>query len=674
MKTKSWWCAALVAVLCIVVAYRAPAPITTGPNSGGSGSGGPPTGAAGGGLTGTYPNPTLANPLAVNNAGAITNIPLADGGATIVIDGQTVSAWGSSNKMNPTSSRSLIIVNGTAGATGYNNGGDAQVAVINYSTNVTDSGGGIGPAVMGGDDGSGKASIFSSVGGPMLVYEPTNRYEALAPGNGYIVFNSYPAAKAQRGFGLSSPGYPNSASGDAWNFFGFYMDTANGLARFPLINASSAGLNEPASVVYQITISVAVGVAPANWNVTPTIYSNNGVLFTSYTNNLSGGTGPWMVSSSLGAPAASGIFTKIQGTGDATITFSASSVLRSYAGDAFTINPNGNVGAFSNIFATNGTFTTTKTHANTAGSPVPQFAQNPSTVDFDNGALSQNGMTVYVTRGGTILGFGSSSHHNLSMFTSGQGWNTGTSVAVGDDDLDDLQNFGQSTLEVHGSLGTIVTNVAGNKTLGMQDSVVIVKASGVAIITLPDSTSHCKGREYVIVNDGTTNVTLNTTSSQTIGNSVTVTSITLLPGQYIAVNSDGANWKQFGGNVNQPIVIAQHYGGSGTSPTVVTNAGAGSPGATVTLDATASDFSGIVTLVTGTAPATNSNIFTITFNKPYSTQPHFVWSFSGDNNVQGSVTNIPMYVGGTTNAFSFQSQTIALQAATTYRYTYIVSQ
>lgn len=116
-------------------------------------------------------------------------------------------------------------------------------------------------------------------------------------------------------------------------------------------------------------------------------------------------------------------------------------------------------------------------------------------------------------------------------------------VTIGDSRMTNLNNTGQNTLWVQGSIGTAVSNVAGNLTLAVNHSTVIVKANGVAAITLPSAASFASGRQYQIVNDGTTNVTLLTTSSQTIGNNSTQISNTIVPGQALQVQGDTANWK-----------------------------------------------------------------------------------------------------------------------------------
>lgn len=474
------------------------------------------------------------------NGSGLTNVSLADGG----LNGN----WGSPTGMNPANNtQPIMYVHGHSA--GYANGGDSQIAVVNFSTNAFDSGSGIGPAVMGGDDGTGKASIFSLVGGPMLVSEQTNRAESLAPGTGYIVHNAFAASKAQVGFGLSSPGY--GSTGETWNHFGLFFDTANGFMRFPLGGSASGGMVQPASVTYQLTVS-GVTVNPGNGvSGTFSVYSNNANWFTSYSNNISGGAGPWMVVGSFGAPAASGIMTKIQGPGDATITFSAYSVLRSYAGDAMSVNPNGNVSISGTNTATNGFVTKSSFQTlqiNTAANGVNPFSTS-SNITFQGANAS--GFLVQDTGGVESVSMGTRGHYAGSA-NSGSGgdlWYSFPTADDGGDELADFNNRGNNTRTVHGRFGTYPTNYAGNKTLGILDSTVIVKANGVAVITLPDATSHAKGAQYQVLNDGTTNVTLATTGGQTIGNNSTLTSITIGPGQFMNVQGNTLNWNQIGGSI-----------------------------------------------------------------------------------------------------------------------------
>jgi len=194
-----------------------------------------------------------------------------------------------------------------------------------------------------------------------------------------------------------------------------------------------------------------------------------------------------------------------------------------------------------------GNYTTQKPFSGVNGDNP--FASS-NTISFRAGA--DNGFTVN-SNGNVVIAFvGTRGHPSIvtqSGATTDLFYPTST-TDFGGDDIANWNNDGNNVVTAHGRFGTYPTNYAGNKTLGILDSTVIVKASGVAVITLPDATSHAKGAQYQVLNDGTTNMTLNTTSSQTIGNNITLTSMTLGPGQFMHVQGDTANWKEIGGNIS----------------------------------------------------------------------------------------------------------------------------
>lgn len=194
-----------------------------------------------------------------------------------------------------------------------------------------------------------------------------------------------------------------------------------------------------------------------------------------------------------------------------------------------------------------GNFSTQKPFTGVNGDNA--FASS-NTISFRAGA--DNGLTV-VSNGGVVLAEIGTRGHPSIVTQSGTGtdlWYPTSTGDIGGDDIANWNNDGNNVWTVHGRFGTYPTNYAGNKTLGILDSTVIVKASGVAVITLPSAASNAKGAQYQILNDGTTNMTLNTTSSQTIGNNITLTSMTLGPGQFMHVQGDTANWKEIGGNIS----------------------------------------------------------------------------------------------------------------------------
>jgi len=97
-------------------------------------------------------------------------------------------------------------------------------------------------------------------------------------------------------------------------------------------------------------------------------------------------------------------------------------------------------------------------------------------------------------------------------------------------------------LQVAGPIGTAVASKTSAYTLTASDSIALCDATGAAFtITLPTAAG-VAGRQYTVkrVNGGSNNVTVATTSSQTIDGATTY----VLSAQYdkITVTSDGANW------------------------------------------------------------------------------------------------------------------------------------
>lgn len=108
--------------------------------------------------------------------------------------------------------------------------------------------------------------------------------------------------------------------------------------------------------------------------------------------------------------------------------------------------------------------------------------------------------------------------------------------------INSITNTSDSFLHVNGCVGFPIRTITSNRTLDKTDYHVRVDTAGGAVtVTLPTATT-CTGRVYVIkrISAGVNNVTINTTSSQTIDGSTTRTLIT----QYasITVISNGTNW------------------------------------------------------------------------------------------------------------------------------------
>lgn len=117
------------------------------------------------------------------------------------------------------------------------------------------------------------------------------------------------------------------------------------------------------------------------------------------------------------------------------------------------------------------------------------------------------------------------------------------------------------------------------------------------------------------------------------------------------------------------VTIGRHLIGNSTAPTIANGAGAGtSPG---TPGLTGTDMAGQVTIITGTLPSVSAVAVTITFNVAYGTAPYVViWPA----NAAAATLGFLPYVGSTTTTFTVNAGTVALGAATTYAYNYVVVQ
>jgi len=90
-----------------------------------------------------------------------------------------------------------------------------------------------------------------------------------------------------------------------------------------------------------------------------------------------------------------------------------------------------------------------------------------------------------------------------------------------------------SNLDVDGSFGNRIVNIAANYTALATDHTIIAN-TGVGIVTLPAPVAR---REYVIKNSGTAAITISGNIDSVAG------SVTLLPGSSFTFQSDGVTWK-----------------------------------------------------------------------------------------------------------------------------------
>jgi len=117
--------------------------------------------------------------------------------------------------------------------------------------------------------------------------------------------------------------------------------------------------------------------------------------------------------------------------------------------------------------------------------------------------------------------------------------------------------------------------------------------------------------------------------------------------------------------------LGRPYTGN-TTPTIVAGTGAGtSP--TVSLSGT--DTNGVITVTTGTSPATSATIATITFSAARANAPKTVHIAPAEANagaLSGATQVVATAAGISTTAFTLTSGSSALTASTTYKWYYWV--
>jgi Pectate lyase superfamily protein len=126
--------------------------------------------------------------------------------------------------------------------------------------------------------------------------------------------------------------------------------------------------------------------------------------------------------------------------------------------------------------------------------------------------------------------------------------------------------------------------------------------------------------------------------------------------------------------INGTIISGKHFSGlTSSAPTAAAGAGAGtSP--TLSLNANSNDLSGYVSVTTGSSPATNSTVATLTFGTAYSTLAKCL--LSPANAAAATLTGAGnVYVPlGTNTAFSISSGATALAPSTLYTWGYTCTQ
>jgi hypothetical protein len=445
---------------------------------------------------------TLIDSTVTGNGNGLTNINLADGA--------NGNEWGSASSMN-TAPGTGPTVWAMGSAAGFASAGDNALIYINQSTNFLNNGG-FGSAVIG--TGSSGATLIARTQGPTFSYISTNESETFINTCGEIVMNY--SASLLRFFAIVSPG-GGTIGADSGNYAGLIVDWEHHMFRVPLIpqGNTNGGCRQPDDIIYKFTPTSPPGVAPPF----PSGYKDaNGTMFTSLSNNAAGTA--LFLSGNTVAPAASGTLTKFSSdAGDATIPYTAVVQDRIYIGDTFLADQStGNIAAYARVSTTNGHFSSFTAHPNAGGSivdPLTTFS------NIDYGMGNADGMAVVVNRGQEQMCVGVAANTGMSM-TRGNNFANIVTTDFGNAEVVDAVNTGNSLVTFHGSLGTSNNTYTANTTLGVLDSTAMMNGSGVISATLPDSTSHAKGRFYQVKNISTTNCITSTILTFTVSG-ITIT-------------------------------------------------------------------------------------------------------------------------------------------------------
>lgn len=262
--------------------------------------------------------------------------------------------------------------------------------------------------------------------------------------------------------------------------------------------------------------------------------------------------------------------------------------------------------------------------------------------------------------------------NNNIIIGGASGPGNGITTGSGNICLNSMQNgptTGNNNICFGGSSGGIITSgsnsiligsgVATNLTTG-SDNISFGRNSGLGLTNQNNIICIGAGAD---VGAGITNaVAIGPAAMVTISNS-------------IRLGVDGTHTCSIGSNTSvngiQIIDGQSHIVGGGLAPTGAVGTGAGTAGVpTITIDATSTDITGKITLVTGTAAAANATIFTITFSRIYGSAPRVMITPGNTSAAALSGTTNPFVSASTTINFTFTSNTTALADTTTYVWYY----
>lgn len=193
------------------------------------------------------------------------------------------------------------------------------------------------------------------------------------------------------------------------------------------------------------------------------------------------------------------------------------------------INTNTGINAFSEVAIGQSATATDQLRIITLSSgynTVQNYVQDGATIEA--GSTLSGGLSIASTHASGVMRFYTGGTTERARFDANGRLGINTTAV-------------NSTMHVNGSFATAYTSTATSLTLDVSHNTVNVTATG-QTITLPTSVG-ISGREYVLINSSSGNITVATTSSQLIGNFTTATTYTLASDKSVTLISDGSNWK-----------------------------------------------------------------------------------------------------------------------------------
>ena len=270
-----------------------------------------------------------------------------------------------------------------------------------------------------------------------------------------------------------------------------------------------------------------------------------------------------------------------------------------------------------------------------------QAGYNSTTVQSDSGVTGMNSM--YSNFIGYQAGYNTTNASNCTFIGYKAGYNDSA-----------LVNTNTVTIPV----------ASGNSNIAIGDySGPLGKSNSIAI-------GRCAGNSAV--NQANFGNVLYINGIQSTGTTATATAITTAKigiGTNIPVNTFDVVGNISCSAITSSISYAGHIVGNTTTPTIVTASGAGTSGGTVSV--IGSDLAGVITVNTGTSTAATAPIFTLTYNKVYTTAPVVIAMGSNEAAASVSATGTPFFTSSITGFSGFVHGN-NLAPSTTYKWNYIV--